>query len=63
MEWGIRVYPPLSDNFLNFEHESKFGKFHFYKILRENVNNLIFGWAIEHFKNTIMDEIFDEVHM
>ena len=40
-----------------------FCNLHFSQGLRENVYNLIFCQEIENFKNMIINEISDEVHM
>ena len=49
--------------FLNSKHGAKFGKFRFCESLCKDIDNLIIGWTIMHFKNTIMNEIFDEVYV
>ena len=62
-EGGIRAYPPLMTTFLNSKHGAKFGKLRFYESLRKYISYLIIGWTILHFKNTIMNELSDEVYV
>ena len=49
--------------FLNSKHGSKFGKLRFCESLRKDISYLIIGRTILHFKNTIMNEISDEVYV
>jgi len=57
-EGGIRAYPPLMITFMNSKHGSKFGKKLFCEILCKDIDNLIIGWTILYFNNTIMNDIF-----
>ena len=49
--------------FLNSKHGSKFGKIFFYENLCKDIDYLIIGWTILHFKNMIMNELSDEVYV
>ena len=48
---------------MNSKHGSKFGKICFCENLCKDIDNLIIGWTILHFKNTIMNELSDEVYV
>ena len=49
--------------FLNSKHGLKFGKIRFYDSLRKDIDYLIIGWTILHYKNMIMNEFSDEVYV
>ena len=48
---------------MNSKHGSNFGKLCFCESLRKDISYLIIGQTILHFKNTIMNELFDEVYV
>ena len=48
---------------MNSKHGLKFGKLRFCESLCKDIDYLIIGWTILHFKNTIMNKLFDEVYM
>ena len=49
--------------FLNSKHGLKFGKLHFCESLCKDIGYSIIGWTVLHFKNTIMNELSDEVYV
>ena len=49
--------------FLNSKHGSKFLKLRFCESLCKDIGYLTIGWTILDLKNTIMNEISDEVYV
>ena len=50
-------------SFLNSKHGSKFGKIRFYERFCEDIDFLIIGWIVIHYKNIVMNELSDEVYV